>query len=192
MELKEVNNSKSFLYHHEKSQDSFASKKIDGFGMRDYFWEEEMLREGIMDKKKATKLGYIRIVDFESSRRYLDNNEAIMDHATAEIKPHKLVFSFKSVLLANFAFTLRIILYHVFIVALANNPLILIIVLLSIEFGYMFLIVKNFIILKYLVSVHLFISKVTQAMFLFFFHMVSLLIFFQNGPESSEPPSVSL
>jgi hypothetical protein len=164
------------LKKHEKCKKDFAGRKIDGFGMRDFFWEEEMLNGGVMNEEKATKLGYIRVIDYQRTKKYLIYNQAIMDHATAEIKPEKKVFNFKTILLANFAFTMRIILYHIFMVALANSPLILIVMLMVIELSYMILIIKNFIILKYLISVHLFASKVTQSAFLFFFHVVSLLI----------------
>ena len=63
-------------------------------------------------------------------------------------------------MLSNFAFIIRVIIYHIFIVALANQPGILIFALIVLESAYISLIIKNFLILKYLVSLHLFIAKV--------------------------------
>lgn len=55
---------------------------------------------------------------------------------------------------------MRVIIYHIFIVALANQPGFLIMSLIVLESVYILLIIKNFLILKYLVSLHLFIAKV--------------------------------
>lgn len=94
--------------------------------------------------------------------------------------------------MANFAFVVRVVLYHIFIVALSNQPGVLIFLLIALEGSYIALIIKNFIILKYLISVHLFIAKVVQSVFLLFFHLISMVMFFQNGPTSLVQPSTSL
>jgi hypothetical protein len=56
---------------------------------------------------------------------------------------------------------MRIIGYHLVITAMPNNPLFQIVCLLLLELTYFGLIVKNFVKLKYLLSTHLFISKIT-------------------------------
>jgi hypothetical protein len=61
-----------------------------------------------------------------------------------------------------------------------------------IELAYMGLITKNFVTLKYLISIHLFASKLTQSIFLFLFHIISMIILTKNGPASDVPPSVGL
>jgi hypothetical protein len=61
-----------------------------------------------------------------------------------------------------------------------------------IELSYMTLIVKNFVTLKYLISIHLFASKLTQSIFLFLFHVISVIIHSKNGPASDVPPSIGL
>jgi hypothetical protein len=58
-----------------------------------------------------------------------------------------------------------------------------------VEVAYISLIVKNFLVLKYLISSHLFISKLTQAVFLLIFHCLTLQIYLKNGQNSPIPPS---
>ena len=49
---------------------------------------EELVNEnGIMTQETAINLGYIKIVDFNRTMNSLNHNMAVMDHATAEIKP---------------------------------------------------------------------------------------------------------
>jgi hypothetical protein len=145
-----------------------------------------------MTKKAATTIGYKRVVDYKRSRNKFLLNTAVVEHATAELKPSKRVFDYKTILLANFSFLIRVISYHVILVALATNTVMQIYGLIIVELVYIGLIVKNFIVLKYLISAHLFISKLTQAVFLLVFHIISLLIFFQHGPNSQTPPSKSM
>jgi hypothetical protein len=114
---------------------------------------------------------------------------AVFAHATSELKPTKKVFSYKSVLLANFAFVLRVILYHVTMVAFCNNGLLQVLSLIAVETSYITLIVKNFILLRYLVSIHMFFSKLSQSLFLLFFHVITLLVILKNGPNSNKTPT---
>ena len=137
-----------------------------------------------MTKEKAIEAGYVKIIDFERTKDFLVNNMAIINHATGELKDSENVFNFKSVLVANFAFLARIILYHIFLVSLALQPGMVIFLLLTVELAYMLLITNNFFKLKYLVSLHLFIGKVTQSFFLLIFHLISLIIYFKHGPNS--------
>ena len=110
------------LQHHEKSKESFSAKKVKGFGLREYFWETDMI-EAVMTKDQATKLGYVRVIDYQRSKNVLLSNLAVEDHATAELKKdNPQIYSSKAILLANFSFLLRIIGYHLILVALPNNP----------------------------------------------------------------------
>ena len=145
-----------------------------------------------MKPQDAEKLGYVRVIDHFRSRNILSLNLAVINHATAELKPSEKSFDFKTVLMANFAFLIRIVLYHIFIVGLCNQPGILIIMLTALEGSYIALIIKNFVVLKYLISVHLFIAKVVQSAFLLFFHLISMIMFFNNGPTSIYEPSTGL
>ena len=145
-----------------------------------------------MTPTDAGKLGFIRVIDHYRSKNILSLNLAVINHATSELKPSEKVFDFKTVLMANFAFVIRVVMYHIFIVALSNQPGILIFFLIALEGAYIALIIKNFIILKYLISAHLFIAKVVQSTFLLFFHLISMVMFFQNGPTSLVQPSLSL
>jgi hypothetical protein len=86
---------------------------------------------------------------------------AIIDHATAEIKAFKEIFNYRSVLIANFAFLIRVMMYHIILVAFVHLPWFTITMLLFVETSYMFLIARNFVKIKYLVSLHLFWSRIT-------------------------------
>lgn len=151
----------SILKDHEVSKKSFKSRKVEGFGLRNFFWEKDMVKQ-VMTKEKATNLGYVRVLDFSRSKSIVIENQAVTAHATAELRKDKpQIYSSRTILLANFAFVLRIIGYHIVIVGLPNNPLFQILALLILELGYFTLIMVNFMKLKYLLSAHLFISKIT-------------------------------
>ena len=137
-----------------------------------------------MTSEDAEKLNYIKIIDYHRTKDSLSQNMAIIDHATAEIKAVKEVFDYRTVLITNFAFLFRAIMYHVVLVSLVLEPGICIFMLLMIELLYMVLIAINFLKLKHLISIHLFLSKISQSMFLTLFHCISLIIFFKNGPNS--------
>jgi hypothetical protein len=113
-------------------------------------------------------------------------NKVIEEHATAELKKDNPdLYSKKSILLANFSFVLRIVGYHIALVTLASNALICCIVLLFLEVAYLSLIVRNFLKLRYLISIHLFVSKATQSFFLIVFHLISLSILMKTGIKMS-------
>lgn len=141
---------------------------------------------------QAEKLGYVKVIDQYQSVSFLSLNLAVIEHATGEIKPTSKVFDFKTVIMSNFAFILRVIIYHIFIVALANQPGILICSLILLESAYIVIIVKNFMILKYLVSIHLFIAKVVQSLFMLIFHFISFAMFLSICPAGKEQPKQSL
>lgn len=61
-----------------------------------------------------------------------------------------------------------------------------------IEISYLVLIIVNFSFVKYLISIHLFLSKVIQSIFLVLFHIITLIIFLNSGPGSIITPSKSL
>lgn len=175
------------LKKHEINKESFAKENMArSGGLRKWFRDEDVCETGGMIKpEQAQKLGYIRVVDSFKTMSFLSMNLAVIEHATGEIKPNEKVFDFKTVMMSNFAFILRVIIYHIFIVALANQPGILIFSLILLESVYIVLIVKNFLILKYLVSVHLFVAKVVQSFFMLIFHLISLIMFITNGPTSA-------
>lgn len=145
-----------------------------------------------MKPEEAEKLGYVRVIDSHRTSLFLKLNITLLNHALAELRPDKPVFQLKSALLSNFAFLLRIILYHVLIVSLSNQAGILIISLILLESSYIFVIVKNFIAVKHLISVHLFVGKLVQSCFLLFFHFISLMIYVNIGPSSATQPSSTL
>lgn len=126
--------------------------------MRNWFPEELICEKGIMTKQQVIELGYFKMVDYNRTTECLAYNMAYVDHATAEIKTSAIMFNFKSILVANFAFLLRVCLYHMIIVALSTNPGITVILLIIVELLYIILISINFFKLKYFVSVHLFIG----------------------------------
>ena len=175
------------LKKHEVSKESFARENLAKTGgLRKWFRDEDVCETGgLIKPDQAQKLGYIRVVDSFKTMSFLSMNLAVIEHATGEIKPNEKVFDFKTVMMSNFAFIVRVILYHIFIVALANQPGMLIISLILLESFYIFMIVKNFLILRYLVSVHLFIAKVVQSFFMLIFHLISLIMFLSNGPTSA-------
>lgn len=190
---KSQNDSLHGLRKHEVSKRSFALETFAATGMRNWFKDDDICETGgVMTPQDAEKLGFVRVIDHYRSKNILSLNLAVINHATAELKPSQKVFDFKTVLIANFAFVVRVIMYHIFIVALSNQPGILIFFLIALEGAYIALIIKNFIILKYLISVHLFVAKVVQSAFLLFFHLISMIMFFQNGPTSLIQPSVGL
>ena len=86
----------------------------------------------------------------------------------------------------------RIILYHLIIVSLTLLPGVSVGLLLLVELAYMALICNNFFKLKYFISLHLFLGKVTQSFFLMIFHTVSFIIYVKNGPNSLVQPSLLL
>ena len=182
------------LKKHEVSKESFARENLAKTGgLRKWFRDEDVCETGgLIKPEQADKLGYIRVVDSFKTMSFLSMNLAVIEHATGEIKPNERVFDFKTVMMSNFAFILRVILYHIFIVALANQPGMLIVSLILLESVYIFLIVKNFLVLRYLVSIHLFIAKVVQSFFMLIFHLISLIMFMSNGPTSPVQPSSSL
>jgi hypothetical protein len=89
-----------------------------GFGLRDQFSEEKM--DEIMSPDAAKRIGYRKVLDYRRSKHLFLLNMAVVDHATAELKPKRNVFSYRTILLANFSFLLRVIMYHLILVALCN------------------------------------------------------------------------
>jgi hypothetical protein len=152
--------------------------------MRKWFLEEYISENGIMSEETATSVGYVKILDYKRTKDSLMHNMAVIDHATAEIKASEKVFNFKTVLVANFAFMARIIFYHLIIVSMSLLAGVAVVLLMVVELTYILLISSNFFKLKYLISIHLFLGKVTQSFFLLVFHSVSLVIYFKHGPNS--------
>jgi hypothetical protein len=112
-----------------------------------------------MTPEDAEKLGYIKLIDYQRTMHILAYNMAIIDHATTEIKASKQIFEYKTILIGNFAFLLRAMVYHIILVSLELEPGITIFMLLVVELTYITLIIWNFFKLKYLISIHLFFSK---------------------------------
>ena len=101
-------------------------------------------------------------MDFDRTKRELESNEPIQNHATSELKKDDpSVYSKKSIILANFGFLIRIVGYHIILVSFAKNAIFGSVSLMAVELGYLGLIIRNFLQLRYLVSLHMFISKVT-------------------------------
>jgi hypothetical protein len=149
-----------------------------------------MIESKVMTKEQAANLGYVRIVDYERTMRYLSVNKALVDFSTTELKPCKEMFDYKSVILSNVAFIIRIALYHVLLVCLSNLPGTLVIFFISIELSYLALILKNFTALKNLISWHLLASKILQAFFLLAFHLISGLFLVRQMNNSANYPSM--
>jgi hypothetical protein len=163
----------------------FDVKQLAGLDLKESYREEFMI-SNVMSTQTAEKIGYVREVDYKKTERLMLSNRVIEEHATAELKKDNPdLYSKKSILLANFSFVLRIVGYHLALVTLASNALICCIVLLLLEVAYLSLIVRNFLKLRYLISIHLFISKATQSFFLIVFHLISLSILANSGVKLS-------
>jgi hypothetical protein len=153
-------------------------------------YEQNYMVKNIMSVEEAKARGYTRFIDYSSLNLIFDINQAILDHATAELKTDKPeLYLRKTVLLGNFSYLLRILIYHILLVALCNSPFILVPLLMITEISYSLLIFRNFIALRYFTSIHLFISKLSQSMFLLMFHAISMSFLIQNGPNSQKAPS---
>ena len=178
-----------YLKDYECNPEGFIERK-KGFGFREYFQEDKMIKY-VMSKEEATQSGYFREVDYERTERNIESNEPIENHATSELKKDDpSIYSKKSILLANFGFLIRIVGYHVILVSFSKNSLCGSLSLMGIELGYLGLIIRNFLKLRYLVSLHMFISKVTQSLFLILFHIVTLIIITKYGIK--DQPSLSI
>jgi hypothetical protein len=126
------------------------------------YYEESYMLENIMNTETAKDLGYVRVIKFQNLEFLLDINAAILNHATAELKSYNPnLFLSKSILLGNFSFLMRILIYHVLLVSLCNNPYLQIFMLIITEASYSTLILKNFLKLSYLTNKHLFFSKIS-------------------------------
>ena len=192
-----------FIDDGEKDHPSPIEKsiaKVD-FGEKNYNenvfledkYEEQHMIAKVMDKKTAQLNGYVRCVEYSSIKEFMEKNSAIVTFSTGELKSDKPgLFSKKTVLISNFAFLLRIILYHLILITLSNNPHLQIFLFALVELSYCYLIIKNFMALRYLVSPHLFIHKIVLSSFLLTFHIISMIILLQNGPRSKKDPSLML
>lgn len=63
----------NLLKKHETDKLSFNKKKNNGFGLRSFFWEKQMIAQ-VMDTETAQKLGYEREADFQRSRNIILGN----------------------------------------------------------------------------------------------------------------------
>lgn len=184
----EMSDNSKQLKFNEKKQ-SFRHLVKGDLGLRDWFWEEDMVKMDAMTPAVAKRIGYVRVADFDTCIRHIELNEAVFAHATSELKPNEKVFSYKSVLLANFAFILRVVSYHMIMVAFSNTAFMQVILLITVEVSYSVLILKNFILLRYLLSLHMFLSKIVQSLILLTFHVITFMILMRNGPNSIKSPS---
>ena len=179
---KDLNTSESglpfTLTERETNKKYFSKFQRGGFGIRDFFYEEHML-ESVMSAEKASAIGYVRIIDFERSFQMLADNAPLQQHATGELKKDPKFMRIKTILLANFFFLFRVILYHIILVALPQSAEIQLAFLIAIELFYLGLITINYSKYKYLNSCHLFISKITQCLFLIIFHLLCLTFLFK-------------
>ena len=167
----------------------FGANRNKGFGLRDYFFEHDMEKH-VIDKEKARNIGYIRVLDYESNWRLLIRNHAVEDHAVAELKKDDpSLYNFRSILMGNFFFLLRLLVFHFIIVACNKMDGIQCLFLFILEVSYLAFITKNFMRLKYLISLHIFLSKFFQGMFLVIFQILCLWMTFWH--HESEPPRIA-
>ena len=67
------------------------------------------------------KRGYVRILDYNSNLHLVQRNLAVEEHATAELRKDKPeIYGYPSILLANIFFLIRVLLFHMIIVACAT------------------------------------------------------------------------
>lgn len=147
------------------------------------YFEEDVVEEGQETDGKITvekleKLGYSKVIDYKGTMENILYDEVKEKHATSQLKENLDLYKVTTVLLANFFFLLRVVLYHVILVSLPFNPGFQTFLLLMLELGYLGIIVKNYIKHKFLNMAHTFISKVLQSVFLLIFIIVCLIINF--------------
>lgn len=140
-----------------------------------------------VNKETAEELGYIRVFNFRDNKYLLDKNQAVVEFSLAVLKYNKKeIYKYKSALLCNFMFIVRVIIYHVILVSLSNAPLTATFTMLFVELLYMIYNINLFIYIKPLLFQQMFISKIIQSIFLNIFHLMTLFIVFKY--KSSEPP----
>lgn len=133
-------------------------------------------------------------IDFDETMRNLRRDFPVEKYSTAELKKDKPgLFNSKAILLSNFCFLIRLVIYHLIIVGLCNNADIQVSFLLITEVFYFFFLYYTFKKYNHLVSTYLFVSKLSQSIFLFNFHIVSIIILKQkNEFGKSKQPSKGL
>jgi hypothetical protein len=72
----DMNESRFKLREHEKN---FDKKRVGGFGIRQYFWDDELKdkednTKGGLTRETVKKLGYVKVIDYNMTRKYLDHN----------------------------------------------------------------------------------------------------------------------
>lgn len=155
-----------------------------GFALRPWFWEKDILK--IMPISKARRLGYKRVEDYSSTIKLNLKNHVISEYARSELKDNPDVYSNLSPVLGNYFFLVRILMYQIFLVALPNNPLIQVPLLIIVEGSYLASNVINYTKLKHLKTKRLFFSKLSQSLFLLIFLLMTLMLVFKKG-ESPSP-----
>lgn len=131
---------------------------------------ENQMDEAGITPEMAKKRGYVRILDYNSNLHLVQRNLAVEEHAIAELRKDKPeIYGNKSILLGNILFLIRILLFHMIIVACATMDGLQCTFLISFELAYLIIITRNFVKYKYLLSIHMFLSKFIQGFFLFSF-----------------------
>ena len=165
---------------------TFGQNRTRGYGLRDFFYEDEM-EKYVMTKETARNIGYVRVLDYKSNFHLMIRNQAVEDHATAELKKEDpRLYNYRSILISNFSFLVRIFVFHIVIVACSTFDGMQCILLLIVELSYLGFITWNFKKLRYLQSTHMFLSKFFQGFFLVVFQVLCLHFSFFHHKE--EPP----
>ena len=78
--------------------------------------------ENYMDKEKAERIGYRRVIDVQATILLNRPNKVIEKYAKAELREDPSVFDSITTLLGNFFFLLRVITYQIVLCALPHAP----------------------------------------------------------------------
>ena len=107
-----------------------------------WFWEKDM-KKYALSKEDCQKLNYVKIIDFSDNKYLLYKNEAVVEFSLAVLKySKKKIYNSKAALLSNFMFIVRVVMYHVILVSLANEPIVSSFVMLTVEMFYLFFLVN--------------------------------------------------
>lgn len=109
-----------------------------------WFWDRKMKRLGAT-KEMAEELNYTKILDYADNKFLLYKNEAVVEFSLAVLKKNKKnIYKYKSALLSNFMFIVRVVVYHIILVSLANSPIAASLVMLVVEMLYLIFNIKIF------------------------------------------------
>lgn len=174
---------------HTQKSSSYPNKPVL---LKNMYQSSLIKKYGYSDDEMQAKR-FKRVYDYKELGPRLIRNEAVEAHSVAEIKKNNIaVLESKSILLANFLFIIRILLYHLVIVTLANNIGTQLYLLVTIEASYMILILVNFTKMKYLISIIMFFSKFSQSVFLMTFLIICLVFNTEDILKNGKEPNLAM